>query len=62
MQQEKERQGGHHAARAWILAPIKGLWGGRVRRPTNWETYPEMTRSVEQASEHSAVWLEVDMA
>src|SRR5213078_3825777 len=28
----------------------KGLWGGRVTRPTDWETYPEMTRSVEQAS------------
>jgi endonuclease/exonuclease/phosphatase family metal-dependent hydrolase len=39
----------------------KGLWGDRVTRPTAWETYPEMTRSVEQASDHSAVFIELDI-
>jgi endonuclease/exonuclease/phosphatase family metal-dependent hydrolase len=39
----------------------KGLWGGRVTRPTAWETYPEMTGSVEQASDHAAVCVELNI-
>ncbi len=30
----------------------KGLWGGRLKRPTLWETYPEITASQEGASDH----------
>lgn len=39
----------------------KGLWGGRVTRPTNWDTFPEMTSSVEQASDHSAAFIDLDI-
>jgi endonuclease/exonuclease/phosphatase family metal-dependent hydrolase len=39
----------------------KGLWGDRVTRPTAWETYDEMTRSVEQASDHAAVFVELNI-
>jgi endonuclease/exonuclease/phosphatase family metal-dependent hydrolase len=39
----------------------KGLWGGRVTRPINWDTYPEMTRSVEQASDHSVAFVDLDI-
>ena|SRR5215203_260388 len=39
----------------------KGLWGSRQSRPTNWDTYPEMTRSVEQASDHSVAFVELDI-
>jgi endonuclease/exonuclease/phosphatase family metal-dependent hydrolase len=37
----------------------KGLWGSRVTRPTAWETYPEMTDSSEQASDHSVVYIDL---
>ena len=39
----------------------KGLWGGRVTRPTNWVTFPEMTRSVEQASDHAAAYIDLNI-
>jgi endonuclease/exonuclease/phosphatase family metal-dependent hydrolase len=39
----------------------KGLWGGRVSRPTNWQTYPQMTASIEQASDHSAAFVELNL-
>lgn len=39
----------------------KGIWGDRVTRPTAWETYPEMTESVHQASDHAAVVVELDL-
>jgi endonuclease/exonuclease/phosphatase family metal-dependent hydrolase len=39
----------------------KGLWGGRKTRPTDWATYPEMTESVEQASDHAAVYVELNI-
>jgi len=39
----------------------KGLWGSRVTRPTNWETYPEMMESVHQASDHSLAFVELDI-
>jgi len=39
----------------------KGLWGSREKRPTLWETYPEITASKEGASDHSAVVIELDL-
>lgn len=39
----------------------KGLWGSRVTRPTNWDTYPEMASSVEGASDHAAVFIDLDI-
>jgi len=39
----------------------KGLWGDRITRPTAWETYPEITRSVEQASDHGAVYVDLNI-
>jgi endonuclease/exonuclease/phosphatase family metal-dependent hydrolase len=39
----------------------KGVWGDRKTRPTAWETYPEMTESVHQASDHSAVVVRLDL-
>ena len=39
----------------------KGLWGSRVTRPTNWDTYPEMTASVEQASDHSLAFVDLNV-
>ena len=39
----------------------KGLWGSRTKRPTLWETYPEITASKEGASDHSAVVIELNI-
>jgi endonuclease/exonuclease/phosphatase family metal-dependent hydrolase len=39
----------------------KGLWGSRVTRPTNWPTYPDMTARVEQASDHAAIYVDLDL-
>jgi endonuclease/exonuclease/phosphatase family metal-dependent hydrolase len=39
----------------------KGVWGSRSTRPTNWETYPEMTASVHQASDHAAIVVRLDL-
>jgi endonuclease/exonuclease/phosphatase family metal-dependent hydrolase len=39
----------------------KGLWGSRKTRPTDWDTYPEMTKSVEQATDHAAAFIELDI-
>jgi endonuclease/exonuclease/phosphatase family metal-dependent hydrolase len=39
----------------------KGLWGSRKTRPDDWPTYPEMTESVEQASDHAAVYVELNI-
>lgn len=39
----------------------KGLWGSRVTRPTAWETYPEITRSAEGASDHAAIFIDLDL-
>jgi endonuclease/exonuclease/phosphatase family metal-dependent hydrolase len=39
----------------------KGVWGDRLTRPTAWETYPEITRSVEQASDHSLVFVDLNL-
>lgn len=39
----------------------RGLWGSRVTRPTNWETYPDMESSSEQASDHAAIYIDLDL-
>jgi endonuclease/exonuclease/phosphatase family metal-dependent hydrolase len=39
----------------------KGLWGTRQTRPTNWVTYPDMSRSEEQASDHAALFVDLDL-
>jgi endonuclease/exonuclease/phosphatase family metal-dependent hydrolase len=39
----------------------KGVWGSRKTRPTDWETYPEMSGQWEQASDHAAVYLDLDI-
>jgi len=39
----------------------KGLWGSRISRPTNWETYPEMEESVHQASDHAVAFVNLDI-
>ena len=38
-----------------------GLWGTRKTRPDAWTTYPDMTRSEEQASDHAAVFIDLDL-
>ena len=38
-----------------------GLWGSRATRPTNWATYPDMTNSSEQASDHAAVFIDLNI-
>ena len=39
----------------------KGLWGTRKTRPDKWETYPEMTKGEEQASDHAAVYVDLNI-
>jgi len=39
----------------------KGLWGTRATRPTAWQTYEEMKDSSQQASDHAAVVVELDL-
>jgi endonuclease/exonuclease/phosphatase family metal-dependent hydrolase len=39
----------------------KGLWGTRTTRPTDWETYEEMTNHDQQASDHAAIVVELDL-
>jgi endonuclease/exonuclease/phosphatase family metal-dependent hydrolase len=51
-----------------LVAPFRsgtihrqGLWGSRKTRPTLWETYPEMQAGVNQASDHAAVSVTLDL-
>jgi endonuclease/exonuclease/phosphatase family metal-dependent hydrolase len=37
----------------------KGVWGGV--NGTLWEVYPEMTRAVHAASDHAAIWADIDI-
>ena len=39
----------------------EGLWGSRLTRPTAWQTYPEITASFEQASDHGAVFIDLNI-
>jgi endonuclease/exonuclease/phosphatase family metal-dependent hydrolase len=40
-----------------------GLWGRatNVNPPSQWDIYPEITASVHAASDHAAVWVDVDL-
>lgn len=38
-----------------------GLWGKRKTRPDNWETYQEISKSEEQASDHALVYIDLDI-
>jgi len=37
----------------------KGMWPGV--RPRKWDAYPEITRPIEAASDHAALWVDVDL-
>lgn len=39
----------------------EGLWGSRVTRPTAWSTYPDITESSEQASDHAVVFVDLNI-
>ena len=39
----------------------RGLWGSRKTRPTEWDTYPEMTSGIQQASDHAAVFVDLKL-
>ena len=39
----------------------KGLWGSRVTRPTNWDTYAEMANGSQQASDHGVVFIDLNI-
>ena len=40
----------------------RGLWGRSTNKnpPEDWEIYPEITESVHAASDHAAVWVDLD--
>ena|SRR3990172_826874 len=39
----------------------EGLWGSRATRPTAWSTYPGITRSGEQASDHAVIYVDLSI-
>ncbi|MEW6267249.1 MAG: endonuclease/exonuclease/phosphatase family protein [Thermodesulfobacteriota bacterium] len=39
----------------------KGLWGSRLTRPTAWETYSDIEDSSEQASDHAAIFVDLNI-
>jgi endonuclease/exonuclease/phosphatase family metal-dependent hydrolase len=41
----------------------KGLWGTPTNQtpPRDWTIFPEITRSLEAASDHAAVWVDIDL-
>jgi endonuclease/exonuclease/phosphatase family metal-dependent hydrolase len=41
----------------------KGLWGTPTNQnpPCDWTIFPEITKSVEAASDHAAVWVDIDL-
>jgi endonuclease/exonuclease/phosphatase family metal-dependent hydrolase len=38
-----------------------GLWGTRKTRPTAWDTYPDLTTSTQQASDHAAIHINLTL-
>jgi hypothetical protein len=40
----------------------RGLWGRATNAnpPADWKIYPEITASVHAASDHAAVWVDLD--
>lgn len=53
----------HSLAPAFVSGQVyrKGLWGSRTTRPGRWDTYPEMTTAVHQASDHAAITTTLDL-
>jgi endonuclease/exonuclease/phosphatase family metal-dependent hydrolase len=39
----------------------KGLWGDRKTKPKNWVVYDEMTTGSEQASDHAAIYVDLNI-
>lgn len=39
----------------------KGLWGSRKTRPTAWETYDDLTAGEHQASDHAALFVDLNL-
>jgi endonuclease/exonuclease/phosphatase family metal-dependent hydrolase len=39
----------------------KGLWGTRKTKPTDWDPYPDIQNGNQQASDHSAVFIDLDI-
>ena len=41
----------------------KGVWGRatNLKAPTGWEIFPEITESKEAASDHAAVWIDIEL-
>ena len=41
----------------------KGLWGTATNHnpPRDWQVFPEITAAVEAASDHAAVWVDIDL-
>ena len=41
----------------------KGLWGGPTNKnpPDDWDIYPEITRAVHAASDHAAIWVDLNL-
>jgi exonuclease III len=37
----------------------KGMWPGV--RPPRWPSYPEITKEAEAASDHGAIWADIDL-
>jgi hypothetical protein len=38
-----------------------GLWGSRKTRPDKWTIYQEIANSSEQASDHAAVYIDLNV-
>ena len=39
----------------------KGLWGTRITRPDKWSVYQEINKSLEQASDHAALYVDLNI-
>jgi endonuclease/exonuclease/phosphatase family metal-dependent hydrolase len=39
----------------------KGLWGKKTTKPTKWDIYQDITKSSEQASDHAAVFVDLNI-
>jgi hypothetical protein len=37
----------------------RGVWGGK--NGTLWEIFPELTKASQAASDHAAIWAEIDI-
>ena len=39
----------------------KGVWGENKNPPQKWEIYPTITKPVEAASDHAAIYADLDL-